>query len=99
MEFIERLFFEALGAGERISKSRQKRRERGIWQRRFWAHFIEDQDDLNRHIDYSHWNPVKQGDVKKVVEWPYSSFHRYVKQGIFANDWGGNEQYEIQSIE
>ncbi|AEG00037.1 REP-associated tyrosine transposase [Methylomonas methanica] len=83
-------FSRQIDSGERISKSRQKRRERGIWQRRFWAHLIEDQEDLNRHIDYIHWNPVKHDYVKKVVDWPYSSFHHYVKQGIYSNDWGVN---------
>ena len=31
-------FSRVMPAGERISQSRVKRRERGIWQRRFWAH-------------------------------------------------------------
>ena len=92
-------FSRKISTGERVSKSRQKRRERGIWQRRFWAHLIEDQDDLNRHIDYIHWNPVKHGQVKQVMDWPYSSFHQFVKRGIYSNDWGSNEQYEIQVIE
>jgi putative transposase len=29
--------------GERISQSRGKRGERGLWQRRFWEHLIRDQ--------------------------------------------------------
>ncbi|QSB01413.1 hypothetical protein JWZ98_00080 [Methylomonas sp. EFPC1] len=63
------------------------------------AHLIEDQDDLNRHIDYIHWNPVKHGYVKRVMDWPHSSFHQFVKRGIYSNDWGSNEQYEIQGVE
>ena len=43
-----------------------------------------------RHMDYLHYNPVKHGLVKKVVDWPYSSFHRYVKQGVYMEDWGNN---------
>ena len=92
-------FSRKISTGERISNSRQKRRERGIWQRRFWAHLIEDQKDLNRHIDYIHWNPVKHGHVKRVVEWPYSSFHQYIKQGVYSNDWGGGNACEVQGIE
>jgi putative transposase len=46
----------AIDSGEGISKGLNKRRERGIWQRRFWAHFIEAQKDYNRHMDYIHWN-------------------------------------------
>jgi putative transposase len=44
-------FSRALPTGERASQSRAKRRERGIWQRRFWAHLLTDQDDFNAHFD------------------------------------------------
>lgn len=85
--------------GERISASRKSRRERGIWQRRFWEHLLRSQDDFNRHVDYIHWNPVKHGWVDKARDWPYSSFHRYVEQGIYAGDWGNNENQDINEIE
>jgi hypothetical protein len=45
-----------------------------------WEHLIHDEADLNRHIDYIHWNPVNHGSVVHVSHWPYLSFHRYVKQ-------------------
>jgi putative transposase len=70
------------------SPSRVKRRERGIWQRRFWAHWITDQQDFNHHMDYIHWNPVKHGYVKRPADWPYSSFDRWVAQGSYSPDWG-----------
>ena len=75
--------------GERTSPSRTKRGERGIWQRRFWEHLIRDQEDFNRHADYIHWNPVKHGWVRRVADWPHSSFHEYVRRGIYTEDWGG----------
>ena len=92
-------FSRVIDHGERISKSRQKRRERGIWQRRLWAHLIETQDDYNRHVDYIHWNPIKHGHVQNVIDWPYSSFHHYVKQGIYKSNWRHNENNEIDGIE
>ncbi|XLM22241.1 transposase, partial [Chromobacterium piscinae] len=49
--------------------------ERGIWQRRYWEHQIRDEADLQAHVDYIHYNPVKHGHVERVLEWPYSSFH------------------------
>nr|WP_231890929.1 transposase [Methylomonas koyamae] len=49
---LKGIFSRAIDRGERISKSRQNRRERGIWQRKFWAHSIQDQDDCNRYVDY-----------------------------------------------
>ena len=80
-------FSRLVEAGERISNSRAKRGERGIWQRRFWEHMIRDQQDFNRYVDYIHWNPVKHGWVKRVVDWPHSSFHEYVRRGIYPVDW------------
>lgn len=63
--------------------SRIKRRETNIWQRRFWEHTIRDDGDYSRHVDYIHYNPVKHGLVKSVTDWPYSSFHRFVKEGFY----------------
>jgi putative transposase len=82
-------FSRAVEKGERISQSRASRRERGLWQRRFWEHLIRNQDDFNRHVEYIHWNPVKHGWVKKVADWPYSSFHDYVGKGVYPTEWGG----------
>jgi putative transposase len=83
-------FSRLIPAGERCSKSRINRGERGIWQRRYWEHLIRDEQDFARHVDYIHWNPVKHGWVKQVKEWPYSSFHTYVRRGIYPADWAGN---------
>lgn len=72
------------------STSRIKRRESGLWQRRFWEHQIRDETDLLNHMNYLHWNPVKHGHVRRVSDWPYSTFHRFVAAGIYPRDWGGN---------
>ncbi|WP_435950241.1 REP-associated tyrosine transposase [Psychrobacter sp. DM8] len=73
-----------------LSLSEVKRNERGIWQRRFLEHQIRNESDFIKHMDYLHYNPVKHGLVDKVADWPYSSFHRYVRQGFYAEDWGGS---------
>ncbi|MGD8642505.1 MAG: transposase [Gammaproteobacteria bacterium] len=80
-------FSRKLPAQERRSESRIKRGERGIWQRRYWEHLLRDEHDFQRHVDYIHWNPVKHGWVDRVCDWPHSSFHDYVKQGIYPEDW------------
>ena len=67
-----------------------RKRERGIWQRRYWEHTIRDEDDLARHIDYIHFNPVKHGHVTRVAAWPYSSFHRMVRLGLYPADWAAD---------
>ncbi|MTW00483.1 REP-associated tyrosine transposase [Pseudoduganella ginsengisoli] len=58
-----------------------------IWQPRYWEHAIRDDADLHKHLDYIHWNPVKHGIVASVRDWPWSSFHRYVKFGAYPADW------------
>jgi putative transposase len=63
------------------------RGECDLWQRRFWEHQIRDEEDLQRHVDYIHINPVKHGLVQHVIDWPWSSFHRYVRDGLLARDW------------
>jgi len=65
------------------------RPRKGVWQARYWEHTIRDEADLQRHIDYVHFNPVKHGRARRAVDWPHSSFHRYVKQGWLAEDWAG----------
>ncbi len=80
-------FSRAIPAGERRSISRMRRGERGIWQRRYWEHMIRDEQDFQRHVDYIHWNPVKHGWVKRVGDWPHSSFHVYVQRGIYPAGW------------
>ena len=72
------------------SASKVSKREKGIWQRRYWEHAIRNDVDFERHVDYIHYNPVKHGYVTRVVDWPHSSFHRYVKREILAPDWGGD---------
>jgi putative transposase len=72
------------------SASKVAKREKGIWQRRYWEHAIRDDVDLERHVDYIHFNPVKHRHVTRVADWPHSSFHHYVERGLLAADWGGD---------
>ena len=70
-----------------------KRRPNGelaLWQRRFWEHTIRDDRDFARHVDYVHFNPVKHGLAPRVHDWSFSSFHRYVREGILPEDWAGD---------
>jgi putative transposase len=73
-----------------IELNRRSNGELALWQRRFWEHTIRDENDFSRHVDYIHFNPVKHGHVQRVRDWPYSSFHRYVKEGILPDDWAGD---------
>jgi putative transposase len=68
-----------------------------IWQKRFWEHVIRDEADWRMHLDYIHYNPVKHGLVEQVRAWPHSSFHRFVEQGCYEMNWGG--QVEVSEAQ
>ena len=85
-------FSRTLDRYEHIRSSRARKRERGIWQRRYWEHQVRDDADLGRHVDYIHINPVKHGHVSTPADWPYSSIHRYIRQGILVPDWAADTQ-------
>lgn len=70
-----------------MNPSKHKHRESTIWQRRFWEHQIRDDDDFEKHLDYIHFNPVKHGYVDRVCDWPYSTFQRYSRSGVYPISW------------
>ena len=86
---IKMAFSKAIPYTERLSAVRARRGERGIWQRRYWEHLIRDEADYRAHMDYVHINPVKHGLVERVADWPYSTFHRLVADGVYPPDWAG----------
>lgn len=72
------------------SRSKLSKRERGIWQRRYWEHLIRDPNDFRTHVEYCWINPVRHGFVQHVRDWPYSSFHRDVARGVVSSDFAGD---------
>jgi len=92
-------YLKEVGPGEERNQSRQKKREAAIWQRRYWEHTLDKQEDLEEHLDYIHYNPIKHGFVMRAGDWPYSSFSRYVKGGIYEPDWEGGETGRIQRLD
>jgi len=87
---IKTMFSRSLAKTERISESRRAQGERGIWQRRYWEHTIRDEADFARHVDYIHINPLKHGLVHRVRDWAPSSFHHFVKRGVYPVGWAGD---------
>ena len=92
---IKMEFSKALPRTERLSAVRTRRGERGIWQRRYWEHLIRDERDYRAHMDYVHINPVKHGLVESVADWPYSTFHRMVAEGLYPVSWAGGNEGEL----
>ncbi len=75
------------GRDMQVSSGKRNEQRRGVWQRRFWEHTLEDEDDFQAHFDYIHYNPVKHGLVKCPGDWEASSFQRWVKAGVYPTDW------------
>ncbi|MGS0535837.1 REP-associated tyrosine transposase [Pseudoalteromonas sp. SaAl2] len=86
---IKKRFSKGLPKREYLSEARMNKNERGVWQRRFWEHTIRDEQDYWHHVNYVHFNPLKHGLVKRVSDWPYSSFHKAVASGIYSRNWCG----------
>lgn len=82
--------WEPIGEDAEIGPSRRRKSERGVWQRRFYEHTCRDEADVRRCVDYIHINPVKHGLVRRTIDWPWSSFHRYLRLGDYSPDWGAH---------
>lgn len=68
-----------------VTASKARKREKGIWQRRFWEHRIRDETDWQRHVDYIHYNPVKHGYVSTPEDWPHSSYQDAIRKGWYRS--------------
>lgn len=87
------------GAEQGVADGHRRQRRRGVWQPRFMEHTIRDEEDLHNHADYIHYNPVKHGYAQRPRDWPWSSFHRCVQSGDYAEEWGSSEPASIQGID
>jgi putative transposase len=79
------------GRESQVSLARSMEGRRGVWQPRFWEHTLEDEGDFDNHFDYIHYNPVKHGYVQSPKDWRWSSFHRWVRLGVYDVNWGCGE--------
>ena len=62
---------------------------------RFWDHVIRDENDMNSHLDYIHYNPVKHGLVDDPFDWKDSSIHGYHRRGLYERDWGVSREIDF----
>ena len=79
---------ERMICGCSTSQSRHRHRESDVWQRRFWEHTVESEEELEALMNYIHYNPVRHGLTSCPHLWPYSSFRRWVDAGLYPEDWG-----------
>jgi putative transposase len=65
----------------KIASSHAINRKRGrhgpLWQARYYDRVMRDVKEYRETLDYMHANPVRKGLVRKLAEWPWSSFHAY----------------------
>lgn len=54
------------------------------WQHWYWDHVIRSEEDLRRHTNYIHINPVRHGLVSAPDEWILSSHQRYTREGYYS---------------
>jgi putative transposase len=87
------------GLEERVTASQQAHGHRGVWQRRYWEHRVRDEVELSDICDYIHYNPVKHEYVGQPVDWPWSSFHRFVREGHYPPEWGRTLPDRIRAME
>jgi len=95
------LFLNNLSPDEVRSRNRLHRRKQSVWSRKYHEFQIQSQRELLRYIDFIHYAPLKHGLVERVADWPYSSFHRYVRNHLLAEDWrtGPEEELVLEGTE
>jgi len=74
----------------RYKKAINQKDNTTLWQRRFWDHVIRNTEDLHRHMDYIHFNPVKHGYVSEPVDYKWSSFNTHIEIGNYSPGWGNH---------
>ncbi len=93
---IKRKFSLGLPSGP-VSASKAKKREKDIWQRRFWEHYIRNERDWRHYVDYIHFNPVKHSYVTSPEEWPHSSYRQAIGKGWYKA--GGLSKDDVIKID
>ena len=85
---------------QELSESKIKKGEKGIWQRRYWEHTIRDKEDLYKHLDYIHFNPIKHNLAVSLKDYKYSTFEKFVRLGFYDENWCNfDNKYKISDLD
>lgn len=80
-----RPFFQYLHGGTSFELNNlENKRGRKVWHN-FWDRCIRNERGFWTRFNYIHNNPIKHGYVKRLSDWPYSSFHDYLRTE--GRDW------------
>lgn len=74
--FLKSAFSRALPMPEDRAAVQKSRKEKGIWQSRFWEHRISSKQDLALHRYLIRTAPVQNGLASKPEDWTWTSLHR-----------------------
>lgn len=66
-----------------------RKREAGLWQKRFREHRCRNASDVEKHVQYCWGNPVRHGLVEKAADWEASLIHWEVRLGKVGPEWSG----------
>ena len=81
-----------------LSAGKKYKKEKGIWQSRYWAHIIFNENDLNKHLDYIHFNSMKHYNITPQ-NWQYSTFKKYVNEKFYDITWCNfDDKYKISML-
>lgn len=96
---FSRRWLDGGGTEATVTAAQKRKGLRGVWQPRFWEHTVRDDEDMERCVDYIHWNPRKHELATRIADWPYSTFHQFVKRGQYENHWGGEAPESLQGMD
>jgi putative transposase len=72
-KLIQKEFAEHLSKYEFLSRSRLRRRERGVWQRQYKSYKLHTDIELRYGMAYIRRDPIKHGLVNHEQDWPHVS--------------------------
>lgn len=78
---IKARFTHATGVRQERSWSKERKREAGLWQRRFWEHCIRDEAEYRRAVTFCLTDPITHGLAKAPEDWVFSTIHRDKRAG------------------
>jgi len=82
------------GSSSRQINLRDQVKGRQVWHN-YWDTGIRSERDMWTHFNYIHQNPVKHGYVRQLADWPFSSYHYYLRvkgEAWLADCW---ERYPV----
>lgn len=82
---LKSLFSRALPEPVKRHPVAVRRKEKGIWQRRFWDYHLSDAADYEIHRRMIYAAPLQNGLAVTPEDWVHSSIHRAIRNGSWPD--------------